>query len=190
MLDDAASGVWGWVMRRRFMGVILRHAVWRHAALALCLMAVPALAQSYEASIIAQLRKQGYVEITQTKTLLGRIKILARQNGGWREIVINPRTGEVLRDVWTVGGKAASPRIGDPAGKGGPVGANAGHSGSGDSGTGSGGSGSGADNGGSDDGHDGEDSGGDSPDGDGGDDGGGDDDGSGDGGDDHGGDDD
>ena len=44
--------------------------------------------------------RQGYVEFTVVRTLLGRIKIVALNGTTYREIVINPTTGEILRDYW------------------------------------------------------------------------------------------
>ena len=50
--------------------------------------------------IVAQLAAQGFADIEVTSTMLGRVRILARRNGRLRELIVNPRTGEVLRDVW------------------------------------------------------------------------------------------
>lgn len=69
-------------------------------AVALC-AAGPAHA-SYEDQVIRQLRKQGYTNIVVTSTLLGRLKISARRSDGVREIILNPRTGEILRDYISV----------------------------------------------------------------------------------------
>ncbi len=53
----------------------------------------------YVASVTHQLKAQGY-EITQiSKTFLGRVRFEAKRKDIEREIVINPRTGEVLRDL-------------------------------------------------------------------------------------------
>lgn len=46
------------------------------------------------------LKDQGYDQIALEQTLLGRTRILAQKDGGTREIILNVRTGEVLRDVW------------------------------------------------------------------------------------------
>lgn len=59
-----------------------------------------AVAASYQEAVIAQLRAQGYKKIVVETTLLGRVKISAAFKGGRREIILNPRTGEVLRDLW------------------------------------------------------------------------------------------
>jgi len=50
--------------------------------------------------LIEVLEDQGYDRIELEQTMLGRTRILARKEGGTREIIINARTGEVLRDVW------------------------------------------------------------------------------------------
>lgn len=80
-----------------------------------CLGAVTAgmaVAASFEESVIAQLRAQGYKNITVERTLLGRVKISAKLKNGHREIILNPRTGEILRDLWIgADGGASSPQI-------------------------------------------------------------------------------
>lgn len=50
--------------------------------------------------IRAQLRSQGYTRISLERTLLGRVRILAIGPGSRREIIVDPRTGEILRDLW------------------------------------------------------------------------------------------
>lgn len=67
------------------------------AAAVLC--AGPGLAQNYEADIMAQLQGQGYDGITLSHTWLGRTRIVAMLNGDLREIVFDPNTGEILRDL-------------------------------------------------------------------------------------------
>jgi len=55
----------------------------------------------YVASVTRQLKAQGY-KITQiSRTFLGRVRFEAKRKDVEREIVINPRTGEVLRDLNT-----------------------------------------------------------------------------------------
>lgn len=51
--------------------------------------------------IVAVLRKQGYEAIEVTRTLLGRTRIVATAPWGRRELILNPRTGEILRDILT-----------------------------------------------------------------------------------------
>jgi uncharacterized membrane protein YgcG len=122
-------------LRNLFVGVV-----------ALGLTGTAAHGQDFEQNLIAQLQLQGYAQIQVERTFLGRVRILALQNGVMREIVLNPRTGEVLRDVWLAGadGNApvlrAQPGSGNSASSGG-AGAGTGASG-GNSGGGSGSGGS------------------------------------------------
>lgn len=73
----------------------------------LALIAAMALAQPAQAEIggdiVAQLRAQGFSQITVTHTLLGRVRILAKGGRLAREIVLNPNTGEILRDYTDAG---------------------------------------------------------------------------------------
>lgn len=65
---------------------------------------LPALADSAAdpaQHVVVELTQQGYSNIKVYWTWLGRLRILAHRNGGTREIVLNPRTGEILRDLWT-----------------------------------------------------------------------------------------
>ena len=73
------------------------------------------LAASFSEDVVAQLVKLGFTDITAETTLLGRVRILARRADGTREIVLNPRTGEVLRDTWmpTSGGAATRTVLSD-----------------------------------------------------------------------------
>jgi hypothetical protein len=65
----------------------------------LALEASMAIAQSPADSVVEQLRAQGYVEVEVSRTLLWRIRVVAQApDGGWREIVLNRGTGEILRD--------------------------------------------------------------------------------------------
>jgi len=68
----------------------------------MAVFAAPVAAQpsSVTDQIIAMLRDQGYTEIRISRTWLGRVRILAVSGQYWREIIISPRTGEILRDYW------------------------------------------------------------------------------------------
>lgn len=57
-----------------------------------------ALADSFTDRITDQLRQQGYGEIVVTRTFLGRYRIVATTDRIEREIIVNPGTGEILRD--------------------------------------------------------------------------------------------
>jgi hypothetical protein len=50
--------------------------------------------------VVAELRSMGYSQISVERTLLGRVKIEAEGSEGSREIIVNPRTGEILRDLF------------------------------------------------------------------------------------------
>jgi hypothetical protein len=51
------------------------------------------------AQVLNALRSQGYREIWFERTLLNRVRITAAHQDIRREIVIDPRTGEILRDL-------------------------------------------------------------------------------------------
>ena len=67
---------------------------------AMTLAALPAAAGQNRDSIVFQLKQQGYDQIAVSRTWLGRTRILAKRENEQREIIINPRTGEILRDFW------------------------------------------------------------------------------------------
>ncbi len=66
------------------------------------LLASPVLADGRVDSITQQLAAQGYDQIKVSKTFLGRVRVEAQRKGLEREIIFNPRTGEILRDYWEV----------------------------------------------------------------------------------------
>jgi len=67
-------------------------------------LATPALAADRAAeSVMRQLRKLGYKDVSSSRTLLGRTRITARRGSEQREIVLDPRSGEILRDLSTGG---------------------------------------------------------------------------------------
>lgn len=80
-----------------------------------------ASAQSPADSVVQQLREQGYVEFAVSRTLLGRTRVTAiAPNGGQREIVFNPATGEILRDYLEAGDGAPAPMVLDRSDDGSP----------------------------------------------------------------------
>ena len=83
------------MQRRQFLVRLLTAS-----ALAAGLAAGPVAAASLQDQVVDQLRAQGFTEIRVSRTLLGRIRIAAHGNGYEREIILNPRTGEILRDFW------------------------------------------------------------------------------------------
>lgn len=90
------------------------------------LFAGTAFATGAADSIVAQLRDQGFSSISVERTLLGRTRIVALSEQYRREIIFNPRTGEILRDFWQVIGTASGGgngvRLINPSGEGGGAG--------------------------------------------------------------------
>jgi hypothetical protein len=108
--------------------------------------ALPALAATFVEQVVTQLRAQGFDAIKVERTLLGRTRIAALRADGSREIVLNPNTGEILRDLWTSqsGDVAGSISIGGDNGTDGNSGPGGGDDGDdGDDGEGHGGHGGG-----------------------------------------------
>ncbi|WP_212635359.1 hypothetical protein [Rhodobacter capsulatus] len=66
-------------------------------ALSLALGALAARAET-QAGIVAQMQAEGYRSIEVSTTWLRRVRIVAEGGAGLREVVIDPRNGEVLRD--------------------------------------------------------------------------------------------
>lgn len=121
----------------------------------------PAFAEGYADSIVRQLQAQGFSKIETEQTWLGRTRIMAEGSQGQREIIVNPITGEILRDLWLAqsgggaGGliarSASDDDDGDDRDNGGDSGDdNGGNSGGGNSGSGNSGGGN-DDSGGSND---------------------------------------
>lgn len=79
-------------------------------ALAVFLFTGPAMAEDFVAPIVSQLKRDGYSNIVVEYTFLGRVQIRATHDGLSREVVVNPRTGEILRDLRT---RPASDRTDD-----------------------------------------------------------------------------
>ena len=72
------------------------------AVLAVALWAAPVNASEYADRIILWLQDQGFTHFEVQRTWLGRIKIEAEADGIEREIILNARTGEILRDFWEI----------------------------------------------------------------------------------------
>ncbi len=70
-------------------------------------LATPAHAD-FVTAVQQKLQRQGFTEISVSYTLLGRSRIIAHGKRGTREIILNPKTGEVLRDLWTSASGATS----------------------------------------------------------------------------------
>lgn len=67
---------------------------------AMLVAARPASADPIVDSLIQELREEGYRNFEISSTFLGRTRIEASSATRRREIVLNPRTGEILRDYW------------------------------------------------------------------------------------------
>ena len=127
---------------------------------------------AFAAKVASQLKDLGYSTVEVSRTFLGRIRVEATGSAGEREIIFNPRTGEILRDFSKAGhGGLLTLPSGDGGEDGNDVGGNEGSDdGDGDDGGDHGDDGDDGDAGGDDGGHGGDDGG----DGDGNGDGGGD----------------
>ncbi|MCT8161860.1 hypothetical protein [Pseudoruegeria sp. SHC-113] len=66
--------------------------------LAFAFMASTGQASGVVDRITSQLQDMGYNRIAVSRTLLGRTRIVATAPGKEREIILNPSTGEILRD--------------------------------------------------------------------------------------------
>jgi hypothetical protein len=97
--------------RRRFLAT----------SFAAALAAGPAFAIDDPAtrSVVRQLERQGFEITSVSRTLLGRVRVVARRGDIIREIVFDPRNGAILRDYTTT--RSGEPRIG-PSPEGGGAG--------------------------------------------------------------------
>lgn len=64
------------------------------------MVAAPAHADAPVDRVLRDLRRLGYDSITVSSTMLGRTRVFADGASASREIILNPRTGEILRDLW------------------------------------------------------------------------------------------
>ena len=74
-------------------------------------LAAAAFAATAADQIVAQLRDQGFTEIEVEQTWLGRTRIVAERGNASREIILNPSTGEILRDLWLTTGDKGTPKV-------------------------------------------------------------------------------
>lgn len=93
-------------------------------ALGGALWAAPVARAETPEEIVAQMQAEGFRSIEVSTTWLRRIRIVGEGQSGAREVVIDPRNGEVLRDFTapaTAGGRpGAAPPPPRPAGAAGP----------------------------------------------------------------------
>ena len=71
----------------------------------------PAWGADHVAAIVGELDRRGYTRISVSRTFLGRARIVASGPHGRREIILNPATGEILRDLRESAGRAAVPEL-------------------------------------------------------------------------------
>ena len=73
-------------------------------------MAAAGMAEARDRSddIVRELKRKGYRVTEVGRTFLGRVRILATKDGGRREIIVNPVTGEILRDLWIARGEGGA----------------------------------------------------------------------------------
>jgi len=68
--------------------------------LATALSTGPAVAATVKEKLVNELKSQGFVDLTITRTWLGRTRIIGSNGKYKRELVFNPYSGEILRDYW------------------------------------------------------------------------------------------
>ena len=117
-------------------------------ACAVAVTAAPAFAENYAQRIERELRNQGFTQMKVHHTWLGRVLIDARSHTQKREIVVNPHTGEILRDYTRSLHGASQEDILNPNRGGGNHSSSGGSRGGGSGGSSSGGSSSGGSSGG------------------------------------------
>lgn len=64
----------------------------------LALTCAPLRAQGLKDVVVASMVNDGFTDISISRTLLGRIRIVAVRDGRMREVVLNPSTQNILRD--------------------------------------------------------------------------------------------
>jgi hypothetical protein len=86
---------------------------WLFTSLLLSLGAtLPASAATVEERIAAELQAQGYEIVEANRTWLGRLRFVAETDHIRREIVVNPGTGEILRDYSERAESSDTPQVG------------------------------------------------------------------------------
>jgi hypothetical protein len=92
----------------------------RRAFLYTCTAFIALAGRAHSASfadlIVEQLTQQGFADIEVETTWLGRVRIVASRTDGLREIILNPRTGEILRDLWTTADGQTALALVEPVG--------------------------------------------------------------------------
>ena len=80
------------------VGFVIRRLTF--VAFLLCALGGRVGADTTVQAIVDQLRAQGFETITVSRTMLGRTRVTATSPRYSREVVINPGSGEILRDYW------------------------------------------------------------------------------------------
>ena len=88
----------------------MRRRVFLAALIGSAMTATVAAARDRSDDILRELKRNGYRIEDVGRTFLGRVRILATRNGGRREIIVNPVTGEILRDLWIAAGERGEGR--------------------------------------------------------------------------------
>ncbi|MEZ5882914.1 MAG: hypothetical protein R3D53_03465 [Paracoccaceae bacterium] len=65
----------------------------------------PAFARDVTGEVVDQLLHLGYGKVSVSRTILGRVRITATRGKIQREIVLDPRSGEILRDLSSRNGR-------------------------------------------------------------------------------------
>lgn len=77
---------------------MIRRMMWV-ALVAGALAALPASAQTYAETLVELLKQDGYTRVATSRTMLGRTRVVAYGDTFIREIILDPNTGEILRDL-------------------------------------------------------------------------------------------
>jgi len=94
--------------------------VWLLACLFSVVLSGTAISGPVEDGVVRQLRQQGFSQIEVSRTWLGRSRIVSRRGDLFREIILNPLTGEILRDYWRTWHEREGPTLfNPPSGEGG-----------------------------------------------------------------------
>jgi len=94
----------------------MKRRTFLYTSFAVFAVATQACSASFADAILGQLTAQGFAKITVETTWLGRVQILAYRADGMREIILNPRSGEILRDLWTASAGQTAYSLVDPVG--------------------------------------------------------------------------
>jgi hypothetical protein len=120
------------MLRKAFRGRVVRAVMNRRVFLlssaGSLLLSSPVLAAaSHEDEVARTLVGQGFAITGRSRTLLGRVRFTAAKGETQREVVVDPSSGEILRDYYQrVGGAKIALRAGDKEGLGAAEGASGG----------------------------------------------------------------